>query len=379
MTQDNEQGRLDSPGETIRRELERRGWGQDDLAKIINRPPPRITGLIQGKIPISPEIAAELAAALGGTAEEWLQREAAYRLLIAAPNVEDVQRRAKLFQLAPVKEIQRRGWVRETSDYDELEASVLKFLEINSLEDEPRISAVMRKTGHGAELTSAQRAWCFRVKQLAKALPVPQFRKDHLQQCERDLHKIAPYSPEVRKVPTILMKYGIRFIVVEPLTGGKLDGTTMWLDDTSPVIGMSLRFDRIDSFWHTLCHEFRHVWHHDMFSADVDLVADSTAVPLDVKPEFERRADIEAAAMMIPQDELESFIKRVGPLYSKTRINQFANRIKVHPGVIVGQLQHRGEIGYSANREMLAKIRDIVTPVALTDGWGTTIDQGALE
>jgi HTH-type transcriptional regulator/antitoxin HigA len=236
----------------------------------------------------------------------------------------------------------------------------------------------MKKTGDAPELTPAQKAWCFRVKQISKSLPVPRFKKELLLQCERELRKIAPYSPEVRKVPVILTKYGIRFIVVEPLTGGKLDGVTMWLDDESPVIGMSLRFDRIDSFWQTLCHEFRHVWHHDVFSADVDMVADSSMVPTEVRPEFERRADREAAAMLVPQDELESFIRRVGPLYSKTRINQFANRIKVHPGIIVGQLQHRGEIGYSANREMLVKIRDTVTPVAITDGWGTTIDEGAL-
>ncbi len=47
----------------------------------------------------------------------------------------------------------------------------------------------------------------------------------------------------------------------------------------------------------------------------------------------------------------------------------------VHPGIVVGQLQHasRGELKYSQHRDMLAKVRDIVTTTALTDGWGHSL------
>src|SRR5262249_59975483 len=97
-----------------------------------------------------------------------------------------------------------------------------------------------------------------------------------------------------------------------------------------------------------------------------------------VRSPIEQRANAEAANTLIPTSEMDSFIKRVGPLYSKERINQLANRLKIHPGIIVGQLQHRHEIGPAANREMLVKIRHFVTPVAVTDGWGNTIDLRAL-
>jgi HTH-type transcriptional regulator/antitoxin HigA len=90
---------------------------------------------------------------------------------------------------------------------------------------------------------------------------------------------------------------------------------------------------------------------------------------------MERRANDDAADALIPRAEMESFIRRVGPLYSKDKIIKFAHRIKMHPGVIVGQLQRRSEIGYSANREMLAKIRGFVVSACVTDGWGHTIDQ----
>ena len=77
-----------------------------------------------------------------------------------------------------------------------------------------------------------------------------------------------------------------------------------------------------------------------------------------------------ASELLIPRQEIESFIARVGPLYSKKRIVQFSAHIGVHPGIVVGQLQHREEIGYSHSREMLVKVRRSVTETALTDGWG---------
>ena len=64
--------------------------------------------------------------------------------------------------------------------------------------------------------------------------------------------------------------YGIRFIVVEPLPGIKVDGVALWLDNESPVIGVSVRFDRIDAFWFTLMHEFSHIYHGDALSFDYE-------------------------------------------------------------------------------------------------------------
>jgi HTH-type transcriptional regulator/antitoxin HigA len=45
----------------------------------------------------------------------------------------------------------------------------------------------------------------------------------------------------------------------------------------------------------------------------------------------------------------------------------------VHPGVVVGQLQHRGELEYRHNRDMLVNVRDHLIGVALTDGWGQAL------
>jgi HTH-type transcriptional regulator/antitoxin HigA len=362
-----------SPGDFIKDELKVRGWTQEDLARILGRPLPTVNEIIKAKRAVMPEMAVALGGAFGTPPEIWMQREAAYRLSLVTSTSPEVRKRARLFELAPVKDMQRRGWIKATDDPEELEREVLKFLEIASTDEVPSITAAMRKSAPEEALTPAQRAWCFRVKAMAKALTVATFSQERLDECGLALRKLAAYPKEARKAPHLLASYGVRFVVVEPLPGSKVDGVTLWLDPSSPVIGMSLRFDRIDNFWHTLCHEFSHVKHGDALSVDTDLTGQGEDSPAAKSP-VEERADREAAGLLIPTDAIESFVRRVGPMYSKERINQFANRVKIHPGIIVGQLQRRDEIGYSANREMLVKVRDIVAPAAVTDGWGHTID-----
>jgi HTH-type transcriptional regulator/antitoxin HigA len=140
------------------------------------------------------------------------------------------------------------------------------------------------------------------------------------------------------------------------------------------VIAVSIRHDRIDGFWFTVMHEFSHIAHKDPISVDSGLVDAETGVAVRLAGnEVEERADSEAANALIAKKEIESFIRRVGPLYSRDRVVQFANRIRIHPGIIVGQLQHRKEIGYAALRDMLVKVRDNVTSTAVTDGWGQIV------
>ncbi len=368
-----------SPGEYIRDELKLRGWTQEDLARVIGRPLPTVNEIIQGKRAVMPEMAIALAQALGIPAEVWVQREAAYRLSLASvAGGDDVQRRAKIYSLAPIKEIQKRGWIRASDNIDVIEHDLLKLFRLTSLDQEFTIPGAARKTNARTPLTSTQRAWAARVRQLASVIParsVGVYDESKIDSLKASLRKLAAYSSEVKKVPQLLMNYGIRYVVVEGLSGAKVDGWATWLNPESPVIGMSLRYDRLDSFWFTLGHELMHVQHRDESPIDGD-VAGLDELPLEVKPPMERRADEGSAAMFVPPAELESFIRSVSPLYSTERINQFANQIKMHPNVIIGQLKHRGEIGHSAHNKTVVPIREIVIKAAITDGWGKSINLG---
>jgi len=167
-------------------------------------------------------------------------------------------------------------------------------------------------------------------------------------------------------------------VVIEPIPNVKIDGAAFWID-SEPCIALSLRHDRIDGFWFTVMHEFAHIRNGDAFSFDNDLIdgLKGIAVML-VESEAERLANEHAASSLVPKAELESFIRRVGPYYSRDRVVQFAHKVKIHPGIVVGQLQHRNELGYGALRDMLVKIREVVTTTALTDGWNQNLAPGSV-
>src|SRR4051794_31406322 len=102
-----------TPGEAIRAEMESRGWSQRDLAKIMGRPLPAINEIIRGKRAITPEMAVSLSSAFGKDAHYWMNLEVSFRLSqIERDN--DTARRAKLFEVAPVKDLEARGWIKRT-------------------------------------------------------------------------------------------------------------------------------------------------------------------------------------------------------------------------------------------------------------------------
>lgn len=368
-----------APGETIRRLIAEKGWTQADLAEVLCRPIPTINEIIKGKRGITPDMAVALGAAFGNGAEFWMKAEADFRLSMATAEVEPVQRRAKLFEKAPVKEMMRRGWIKPTEDISAMEAEMCRFFGIASIDDDPEITVATRKSDAFAALSPAQRAWCIKARQLAMAIvDVRIFEPARLGVAKAELRRLAAYPSETRRISEVMGKHGIRFVVVEPLSGSKIDGAAFWLSDNSPVIAVSARYDRVDALWFTVMHEFSHIENGDAASIDTDLAGEGQT-PSMMKDDIERRADEQAASALIDPGEIDGFIRRVSPLYSKERIVQFAHRIKIHPGIIVGQLQHRGEISFGANREMLAKVRSYLISTALTDGWGSTVPNDLLD
>lgn len=363
-----------TPGEIIKKKLHDKGWTQRDLANILGRPLPKVNEIITGKTGLTPETAVKLAHAFGDTPEEWLLAEGRYRLSLVDGSDSAVAKRARLHEIAPVKEMERRAWIRKTTDPAELERELQEFFEADSLAEDPVLDALTRRSNGHISLNAAQRAWCFRARNLARLIPADEYDGRRFDKCLKQLCRLAAWPEEARNASRILAESGIRLVVIEPLARTRIDGAALWLNDKAPVVALSLRFDRIDSFWHTLGHELAHIRHRDGVQIDVDMVGESRPSPVELNT-TELRADREAASMWIDSRVLDDFVLRVSPLYSKARINQFANRIKIHPGIIVGQLQHRGEISYASHRHALAKVRDVVTSTALTDGWGHTVER----
>jgi HTH-type transcriptional regulator/antitoxin HigA len=359
------------PGEILKDELEARGWTQDVLAEITNIPAPVISNIMNGKRAISVDIASSLAAAFGTTAQFWMNLETSYQLWMETKADAKISRKARLYASVPVNELVKRGWIEASKNIDVLEDRILHFLDRESLDEPSRLVYATKKSTEKA--TPAQVAWVHRAKQLASCVRAENFSRESFGIALKKLKELRRNAEDIRDVARILADGGVRLILIEGLPKGKIDGATFWLDEHSPVVVLSIRYDRLDYFWFALMHELGHVANQDALESlpilDVNLVGEDTT-PFEDKSEVEKRADQFAEGFLVEKTEMETFMRRYSPLYSKQKIKNFSARIGVHPAIVLGQLQHRREVDWTHSREMLVKVRDICIAGTLTDGWG---------
>lgn len=350
------------PGEYISDEMEARGWTQNDLADVLGINRQMLLRLLKGQSAVSPETATKLGAAFEQSPEVWMNLQTAYDLARVAHEGREPRRRAELFNKVPVRELQRRHWIQDTKDVAALERSVCDFLGLGRVSDPVSFAFAARQSS--GEIGSSHIAWCARVRRVAELVTATEYR-DGAEDCMKELKSLMAYPEDVAKVPALLADFGIRLVIVQHLKGTRIDGVATWVN-SQPIVGMSIRFDRVDNFWFTLMHELVHIKYRDEAPVDVDVMNQGAN---DIS-EIEERANAEAAAALVDQDRLASFVKRHSPLFYQKKVVQFSQARKVHPAIVVGQLKHKGHLPPTHLNKLQAKVREYIVGNAITDGWG---------
>jgi HTH-type transcriptional regulator/antitoxin HigA len=359
------------PGEHIRDELAARGWSQRDLAYVLGMPEQSVTLLVSGKRGITADMANALGDAFDVPPETFMNLQKAYELARARTPDPAIKRKGRLQGSYPVREMIKRGWLVDV-DADALERQMAHFFEVSNTDDIPHVAHAAKKTDYDDAPRAAQVAWLYRVRQIAREMVVAKYSEKALRVALPRLQALTSAPEETRHVPHLLTECGIRFVVVEGLPGGKIDGVCSWLDNgTSPVIGMSVRFDRIDNFWFVLRHEIEHVLRGDgkelpVIDAELEGENAGTGAAL---PEPERVANAAALDFCVPTERMSSFIARKQPFFSERDLLAFAKTLGVHPGLVAGQIRSRTQ-NWKVFTKHLAKVRGFVTSVATVDGWG---------
>lgn len=357
------------PGEFLREELEARGWSQTELAEIIGRPVRLINELIAGKKAITPETAIQLGDSLGTGPEVWMNLESQYQLSKVRSQDGLIARRAKLYERFPVREMIKRGWIEASKNIEVLEQQFVAFFGVDQLDGDIRFAHAAKKTDAIDKPSMLQLAWLFRARKIASELVVADYTEAALRQALPRLAALRSAPEEARHVARLLAECGVRFVIVEPIPGTKIDGACFWLPNAAPVIALSLRLDRIDNFWFVLRHELEHVLRRhgqaEGYILDQDLDGDAAGQV----SEEETVANDAAAEFSVSRSEMTGFVARVAPFFAEDRVLLFAQRLNVHPGLVVGQLQRRLR-RYDLFRKHQVKVRALVTATAMTDGWG---------
>ena len=362
------------PGSYIKEEMEERGWLQRDLAFILDCSEQALNRILSGRQGISPSMAKALGEAFDVPAEFFANLQQAHDLSRAQKPDPGVALRARMQNIYPIREMIRRGWI-ENADAVLLESQLVRFFEVPDPEQIPYLAHAARKSRYEKrEIHPALLAWLFRVRQIAKSISVPKYSEQKLGSSLNDLEDLLLAPEEARHVPRILMDCGVRFVLVEKLPQAEIDGVCFWLDENSPVIGMSMKRDKIDNFWFVLRHEIEHVLQMDGREEemiDVDLESQRAAPTISI-PKEERLANAAASNFCMPTHKLESFMKRKHPFYYEKDVVAFARIQNRHPGLVVGQMQFRlGRYDYLSR--YLVKIRQFVLPGSIADGWGQVV------
>lgn len=364
------------PGQLITRLLEDRGWNLRTLAVVLQKDESTISKIIGGKGAVTTETAIALEELFGVPAERFLELQRQYDLAVARLSARPDRgraTRATLFGDLPITVMAKRGWINadDPQNLAQVEAGLIKFFGVAALEEIEILPHAAKKTQVNNPATPAQMAWLYRVRTIAEEMMVAPYSKASLETALAKLRPLMAAPEEARKVPRILMEAGIRFVIVESLPAAKIDGVCFWLDDQSPVIGLSMRHDRIDNFWFVLIHELEHVRkRHGMGTTILDTELEGArASSNDDIPQEEREANLAAQEFCVPASKMNAFIARKAPFFAERDLVAFASILGVHPGIVAGQLQHRTN-RYDRFRQHLVPIRSNASTSAAVDGWG---------
>jgi HTH-type transcriptional regulator/antitoxin HigA len=369
-----------TPGQYIEALLDEHGWTKRTLAVVLGVHDTALSKIFSGKQALGAELALTLSELFNVPAENFLQLQQSYDLararLVTKPDP-GRSARAHLFGKLPISEMIKRGWIGGKDLRDpKVERELARFFGVASSAEIEILPHAAKKTDVVGEVTASQLAWLYRVRQVASDMVVPPFSERGARESLPRLRELLVSAEGVRQVPRTLEESGIRFVLVEALPSSKIDGVCFWIDN-EPVIGMSLRLDRIDNFWFVLRHEVEHVLQRHGQGAviiDADLEGERAGVGSGVSEE-ERQANAAAAEFCIPQKDLDGFIRRKSPFFSERDIVSFARMLQVHPGIVAGQLQHRtGRFDRFRNHQV--KVRSTIAPSAIVDGWGDVAPVG---
>ncbi|MCB2427895.1 ImmA/IrrE family metallo-endopeptidase [Methylophaga pinxianii] len=331
------------PIDAILFRMNEKGLKQADLIPYFGTSS-RVSEVLNRKRPLTVQMIRALTIGLGISAETLVGAS-----LTAPPN----NKKSVDWSKFPIKEMSRRGWISKAGKIakNNIEDLVKGFISDAGLEFG---AASFRKTFYGEAETPTSRyalyAWLARVIQKAreKKSSTSKFNPDDLSSSYlKELAQLSRFDTGPLLAIEQLEKTGIVVIIEPALKGTLLDGAALKDADGTPIIGLTLRYDRLDHFWFTLLHEIAHIWKHvdgnEAFLDDLDSSSEDRK---------EAEANRLATEAFIPRVQWRRSDAYTAP--SKDSIERFAKDLKIHPALVAGRL--RKESGnYSLFSDMLGQ------------------------
>jgi HTH-type transcriptional regulator/antitoxin HigA len=324
------------PVSAIEFRMEEQGLRQRDLIPILGSRS-RVSEVLSRKRPLTLQMIRSLTESLGIPSDVLIRP-------MQQPQVDEPIDNLDWMKF-PFREMQRRGWIPNTqkSSKQEVMREVKNFLDQAS--SASSLVPLYRKTVKGLGASELEErasysatAWTARVIQRSKTCfgKAPKFDLRNLDsEFIRSLVKLSLREDGPIEAISNLTKIGICVVVEPHLPGTLIDGAAILNCDRKPIIGLTLRFDRIDYFWFTLAHELAHIWKHlnDPNESFIDRIDAS-----DFSDRIEKEANRIARDSIIPREIWTKSAARVSP--SPSTISELARSLEIHPALVAGRIRY---------------------------------------
>ena len=320
-----------TPIEAIRFRMDQGNLTQRDLEPYIGSRS-KVSEVLNGKVPLSLRMIQALHDGLGIPAD----------VLLSRPEPQQTDGDAAINWVRfPIREMWKRGWFEATAtEIRKKPAEVAERFFADCLGDRGAAASVFfRRSIHrraGATLDHyATLAWCVRVQGQARKMKLARYERGNL--AKDSLHELvhlSVHSDGPLRARDYLAAQGVALIIEPHLPKTKLDGAAMQTPEGRPVVGLTLRYDRVDSFWFTLLHELAHLVLHvrgteQSFVDDLDVSGSDDRL--------EREADRLARDSAIPR----TVWRRSAAYREQTTeaVVALARDLQINPALIAGRLR----------------------------------------
>ncbi|MCY3658669.1 MAG: hypothetical protein OXG36_06580 [Caldilineaceae bacterium] len=323
------------PISAIKFRMEQAGLTQRDLIPILGSRA-KVSEVLSGKRDISMKMARALHANLGIPAESLLQDPAVLQTGHSC-NIE--------WSKFPLREMAKRKWIQSTEPLKDYAEELLTPL-VNQAGGMNFVGqSLFRRTKQQGQNTNtdpyALAAWCLVVaaREMKREARVQYTPGTVTQEFLRQVAVLSRFPDGPIQAQEFLRTRGIGMEVVKHLPRTRLDGAAIRMSDGGPVVGLTVRHDRIDSFWFTLLHELAHIGLHLDVLSDTSVYTDDhdLKVANGSKSTEEHDADSWARDALIPPTIAKDIDHESIAVNDVLNLASLAN---VHPAVVAGRTRH---------------------------------------
>lgn len=352
------------PGETIAEIMEETGWRQRDLAGRLGYTEKHLSQLINGDATITRDAAQRLERVLGGSVQFWLNLEANYQRHKARIEAHTrCNEWVDWLDQFPVKALMDQGFLQKRrlsqSNRPAVVDELLRFFRV-ATPDEWRsqygsLELSFRRSQRVEYPVGLVSAWlCMGEHRVEKLGDLPKYNARRFEKALADVRELtrSPANEFSVEMQRFLAEAGVRLVFVPDVRGSHVSGVARWLAPTKPLIQLSLRGKTNDKFWFTFFHEAAHILLHGRDrGAKRSIYLDDPNSGRSLGDE-EHEANQWAADYLIPQD----YTTELRGLRTRYQVVEFAEKLSLHPGIVVGRLQHEGIVPFSRFNDLKQRL-----------------------